>query len=54
MGTLLAHTDSLKAASAQWGHSSQEVTMRHYVANLQDTPNPSSALEVLGNAANRK
>lgn len=54
VGTLLAHTDSLKAASAQLGHSSEEVTMRHYVAKLQDAPDQSAALEVLGNAANRK
>lgn len=47
VGTLLAHTDSLKAASAQLGHSSEEITLRHYVMKLQDAPDASEALEVL-------
>lgn len=51
VGTLLAHTDSLKAASEQLGHSSEAVTIRHYVARLQDAPDKSEALEVLGGPA---
>ncbi len=47
VGTLLAHTDSLKAASAQLGHASEEITLRHYVMKLQDAPDASQALEVL-------
>ena len=54
VGTLLAHTDSLKAASAQLGHASEEVTLRHYVMKLQDAPDVSNALEVLGSTAEAK
>ncbi|MEX5259575.1 tyrosine-type recombinase/integrase [Kocuria sp. CPCC 205263] len=48
VGTLLARAEGVPAASAQLGHSSETITVRHYVEKLADAPDASDALEVFG------
>lgn len=44
VGTLLARAAGVSAASAQLGHSSETITVRHYIERLQDAPDMSAAL----------
>lgn len=48
VGTLLARAEGVSAASAQLGHSSETITVRHYVEKLADAPDASDVLEVFG------
>lgn len=48
VGTRLARASGVSVASAQLGHSSEAITVRHYVEKLADAPDASAALEVFG------
>lgn len=45
VATRLAHTSSVAAASAQLGHASEAITLKHYVQKLADAPDASAELE---------
>ncbi|GAB2624349.1 site-specific integrase [Kocuria himachalensis] len=48
VGTRLARASGVSAASAQLGHSSEAITIKHYVEKLADAPDATDALEVFG------
>ncbi|WP_188540134.1 tyrosine-type recombinase/integrase [Kocuria dechangensis] len=48
VGTRLARAEGVSAASAQLGHSSEAITIKHYVEKLADAPDATGALEVFG------
>lgn len=45
VATRLARASSVAAASAQLGHASEAITLRHYVQKLADAPDASAELE---------
>jgi integrase len=48
VGTRLARAEVVSAASAQLGHSSEAITIMHYVEKLADAPDAMGALEAFG------
>ncbi|MGM7775098.1 hypothetical protein ACSVHC_03650 [Arthrobacter sp. KNU-44] len=49
VGTLLEASSGVAAASAQLGHSSENVTRKHYVQKTHEAPDNTSLLEAFGN-----
>lgn len=45
VATRIARVSSVAAASAQLGHASESITLKHYVEKLADAPDASDALE---------
>lgn len=45
VATRIARVSSVAAASAQLGHASESITLKHYVEKLADAPDASEALE---------
>lgn len=50
VGTILANTEGLAAASRQLGHASEQVTSKHYVQRTVEAPDFSRVLEAFGGA----
>lgn len=50
VGTLLARAAGVSAASAQLGHSSETITVKHYIERLQDAPDMSAALSAFADS----
>ncbi|WOO97804.1 site-specific integrase [Micrococcus terreus] len=48
VGTILANTQGLAAASRQLGHSNEQITAKHYVQRLAEAPDMSQVLEAFG------
>lgn len=48
VGTILANSEGLSAASSQLGHSSEDVTSRHYVQKTHEAPDRTAILEAFG------
>lgn len=48
VGTILANTEDLAAASRQLGHASERVISKHYVHRAVGAPNFSRVLEAFG------
>lgn len=48
VGTILANTEDLAAASRQLGHASEQVISKHYVQRTVEAPNFSRVLEAFG------
>lgn len=48
VGTLLANTEGMASASAQLGHSSEQITSRHYVQKTHEAPDMSAHLQAFG------
>ncbi|WP_182976867.1 tyrosine-type recombinase/integrase [Arthrobacter cheniae] len=48
VGTILAASEGMAAASAQLGHSSEQVTRTHYVQRVHDAPDMSQILQTFG------
>lgn len=48
VGTVLAGSQGMAAASAQLGHSSEQVTSRHYVQKTHEAPDMSAVLQKFG------
>ncbi|ALB03005.1 tyrosine-type recombinase/integrase [Kocuria palustris] len=50
VGTHLARAAGVSAASAQLGHSSETITVKHYIERLQDAPDMSAALSAFADS----
>jgi integrase len=48
VGTILANTEGLAAASRQLGHASEQITSKHYVQRVHEAPDMSAVLEAFG------
>lgn len=48
VGTILANTEGLAAASRQLGHASEQIPSRHYVQRVHEAPDMSAVLEAFG------
>ncbi|NUL43867.1 site-specific integrase [Cellulosimicrobium funkei] len=48
VGTILANTEGLAAASRQLGHASEQITSKHYVQRVHEAPDMSKVLEAFG------
>ena len=48
VGTILANTQGMAAASAQLGHSSDQITRRHYVQKTHQAPDNTEVLQSFG------
>lgn len=48
VGTLLANTEGMASASAQLGHSSEQITSRHYVQKTHEAPDMTALLQAFG------
>lgn len=49
VGTLLASSEGMAVASAQLGHSSEQITSKHYVQKTHHAPDMTAALQAFGN-----
>ncbi|NVM98406.1 site-specific integrase [Arthrobacter sp. SDTb3-6] len=48
VGTILANTQGMSAATAQLGHSSEQITSKHYVQKTHEAPDNSETLQAFG------
>lgn len=48
VGTLLANAEGMASASAQLGHSNEQVTSRHYVQKTHEAPDMTALLQAFG------
>ncbi|MBD1541045.1 site-specific integrase [Arthrobacter sp. IA7] len=48
VGTLLAKSEGMASASAQLGHSSEQITSRHYVQKTHEAPDMTALLQAFG------
>lgn len=48
VGTLLANAEGMASASAQLGHSSEQITSRHYVQKTHEAPDMTALLQAFG------
>lgn len=54
VGTLLANAEGMASASAQLGHSSEQITSRHYVQKTHEAPDMTSLLQAFGSPATQE
>lgn len=53
VGTILANTQGMAAATAQLGHSSEQITSKHYVQKTHEAPDNTEVLQVFGSETKR-
>ncbi|SKB86113.1 Site-specific recombinase XerD [Arthrobacter sp. 31Cvi3.1E] len=54
VGTLLANAEGMASASAQLGHSNEQITSRHYVQKTHEAPDMTSLLQAFGSPATQE
>jgi len=54
VGTILANTQGMAAATAQLGHSSEKITSKHYVQKTHQAPDNTEVLQAFGEGNTRE